>query len=61
MNDQDKLTLLLIKGSIADLPADDQTRVQQAAQQLRDVVKAAGDHGVMAMALVGAERQVMSL
>lgn len=61
MNDQDKLSLLLIKGSIADLPADDQARVQQAAQQLRDVVKAAGDHGVMAMALVGAELQVMSL
>lgn len=61
MNDQDELTLLLIKGSIADLPAADQARVQQAAQQLRDVVEAAGDHGVMAMALVGAELQVMSL
>lgn len=59
MDAQDQLTLKLIRGEIAGLPKDDQDKVHAAAQQLRDVIKAAGDNGVMAMALVGAELQVM--
>lgn len=61
MDEQDAITLKLIRGEIAGLALDDQAKVQAAAQQLRDVIKAAGDHGVMAMALVGAELQVLAL
>ena len=61
MDAADQLTLKLIRGEIAGLPADDQAKVQVAAQQLRDVIKAAGDHGFLALAFVGAELQVMSV
>lgn len=61
MDEQDAITLKLIRGEIAGLPPVDQAKVQAAAQQLRDVIKAAGDHGVMALALVGAELQVMAV
>lgn len=61
MDADDQLTLKLIRGEIVGLPADDQAKVQAAAQQLRDVIKAAGDHGFLALALVGAELQVMSV
>ena len=61
MDEQDVITLKLIRGEIAGLPPGDQAKVQAAAQQLRDVIKAAGDHGVMALALVGAELQVMAI
>lgn len=61
MDANDALTLKLIRGEIAGLPQDDQAKVQAAAQQLRDVIQAAGDHGVMALALVGAELQVMAV
>lgn len=48
-------TYLLIKGTIADLPETDRQRVESAAQALRDVANAAGVHGNLALALVGAE------
>ena len=61
MDELDAITLKLIRGEIAGLPPDDQVQVHTAAQQLRDVIKAAGDHGVMALALVGAELQVLAV
>ena len=54
---EDQATLLMIKGTIADLPETDRKGVQLAAAQLRAVVKQHNDHGVMAFALVGAELQ----
>jgi len=50
--------LTIIKGVIFDLPAEDQEKVKQCANQLRDAIKAAGQHGAIALALVGIEAQV---
>ena len=47
--------LFLIRGAIASLPEADRQGVELAAAKLREVVKAHNDHGLMAMALVGAE------
>ena len=51
----EKVTLLVIKGVIADLPDADRQGVLLAAAKLREVVALHNDHGLMAMALVGAE------
>lgn len=51
----DEVTLLLIKGVISDLPADDQVKVKQCADQLTATVKGAGVYGSLALALVGAQ------
>ena len=61
MDEQDRLTLLMLNRELAALPDDDQAKVKACAAQLRDVLAAAGDHGMMALALVGAETQVMAL
>lgn len=58
---EDRLTLTLIRGEIAGLPQADQEKVTAAASQLRTIVQSFGQHGVMAMALVGAELQVMAI
>jgi hypothetical protein len=50
--------LTMIKGVIFDLPAEDQEKVKLCANQLRDAIKAAGQHGAIALALVGIEAQV---
>ena len=48
-------TLLLIKGTIASLPADQQQKVAECADQLRKLMADNPPHGLMAVALVGAE------
>jgi phosphatidylserine decarboxylase len=52
---QDQVTLLLIKGAIADLPDSDRKGIELAAAKLREIITLHNDHGRMAMALVGAE------
>ena len=52
---QEQVALLLIKGAITDLPEADRKGVELAAVKLREVIALHNDHGVMAMALVGAE------
>ena len=47
--------LLLIRHVIAELPEDDRAGVQLAALKLREVVALHNDHGLLALALVGAE------
>lgn len=47
--------LLLVRGTIASQPPEVQQQIHAAAAQLRTVIKAAGDAGIAAMALVGAE------
>lgn len=47
--------LMLVRGAIASQPPEVQQQIQAAAAQLRTVIKAAGDAGIAAMALVGAE------
>lgn len=51
----DHETLLMILRAIADLPEPERTQTQQIAQQIRDVVRAAGGPGIIALGLVGAE------
>lgn len=60
-DEEDRITLTLIRGEIAGLPDADQLKVRAAAQQLRDVIEASGKHGFLAMALVGAELQLMAV
>lgn len=50
-------TLLLIRGQIASLPENEQKEVAYAAQAIRTVIRSNGVHGLLAMALVGAEYQ----
>lgn len=52
---QEKVTLLMIKGAIYDMPKEEQDTIATLAQQLRNIVKDAGAQGVLALALVGAE------
>lgn len=53
---QDQLTLLLIKGTIADLPGEDRCKVDAAAKQLREIMDAYPEgHASMALALLAAE------
>lgn len=47
-------TLLLIKGTIADLPAADQAAVRLAEQQIKAVIAQNQGAGVIALALVAA-------
>lgn len=59
MTDEEQ-TLLVIRGTIAGMPEDDQIRVKSFAETLRNVLKAGGAHAEMAYALVGAELQTQS-
>lgn len=47
--------LLLIRGAIYALPEADRQGMELAAAKLREVVALHNDHGLMALALVGAE------
>jgi hypothetical protein len=60
MDDQDKITLTLIRGEIAGLPQHDQDLVKANASKLRELLSDTGQHGMLAFALVGAELQVMA-
>lgn len=53
---QDQLTLLLIKGTIADLPDEDRQKVDEATRQVREVLAAYPEgHATLALALLSAE------
>jgi hypothetical protein len=49
-------TLLVIRGTIAGMPEEDQIRVKAIAETFRNALKAGGGHAAMALALVGAEQ-----
>ena len=55
---ENQVTLLLIKGAMADLPEADRQGVELAAAKLREILALHNDHGLMAFALVGAELQL---
>lgn len=55
MNDE-QVQLLLIRGAIAGMPVEDRQGVERAAMELREVVRKHNDHGLLALALVGAEK-----
>lgn len=48
-------TVLMIKGTIADMPADRQQKIKAIADMLRWIVAADAEHALIAMGLVGAE------
>lgn len=54
---EEQQTLLMLKGTVASMAEDDRRRVEAAAADLREMVKIYGDHGIIALALVGAEMQ----
>lgn len=47
--------LLMIRGTIYALPEEDRKLVEAAAVELRVLLAARKEHGVMALALVGSE------
>jgi hypothetical protein len=55
---QDQQTILIIKGAISELPAEQAEACNELADHIRRVCKVAGEPvGTMALALVGAEMQ----
>ena len=60
MTDEDRNTILLIKGVISELTPEQQKACKQVADRLRQIVLEAGDVGGLAFALVGAELQAMA-
>lgn len=53
---EDQQTLLLIKGAISEMPEEQRTKVAAHADQIRTIT--ASPEGLMAFALVGAEKQL---
>ncbi len=49
--------LLMIRGLIASLPAEDQAKVHELANSIRSLVPADDGHAVLALGLVAAEQQ----
>ncbi|MFA5936519.1 MAG: hypothetical protein WC822_01430 [Candidatus Paceibacterota bacterium] len=52
---QDELILLMMRGLVAGLPAEQQKKVTECIEKIRSLVKEYGDDGVIACQLVGAE------
>lgn len=46
-----------MKGVISELPAEDRAKVEACAAEIRAAIDKAGDAGVIALALVGLEKQ----
>lgn len=54
MSEEQQL-VLEVRGAIAALPESDRSAITAAADALRELMKAHGEHGFMALTLVGAE------
>jgi hypothetical protein len=54
----DEVTLLAIKGMIAELEPKDRREFEALTKQIRLMVKKAGNLGTLAVALLGAELQL---
>lgn len=57
---EEQQMLLLIRGTIAGMPEDEQIQVKAIAETFRNAIKAGGAHAMLAFALVGAEQQAQS-
>jgi len=55
---EEEETVFMIKGIIASLPAEQQRRIGDIAGQIRSLVDNNKDNGLMALSLVGAEKQL---
>lgn len=52
---QEEMVVLMLKGAIGELEPDQKAHVEATAQRIRDVVTEAGELGIVALGLVGAE------
>lgn len=52
---EEKQVLIMVRGIIAGLDEEDQVKIKKLAEELRKFVKDNGEHGQMALALIGAE------
>lgn len=48
-------TVVMIRGVIASLPADEKAKVDKAVAEIRELMTQLGEHSYMAIALIGAE------
>lgn len=53
-----KTALLIIKGAVSEFPPEDQEKIRQCKEALTEVVKANGDHGLLAIAMLSAELEI---
>lgn len=53
----ERATLLLVRGALSELPQEQQDAVNAAHEKLKAIVTEAGDVGLLALALLGAEIQ----
>ena len=51
----DQHALIMVRGSIASLPPEDQQKVAAAEKDFRELMKKHGEHAGFAVALIGAE------
>lgn len=51
----DQATHLLILGAISQMPPEDRKLVDACAAEIRHTLKSYGEHGVLALGLIGAE------
>jgi len=56
MADQNKMMILLIKGAISELTENQQARTMEAHEKLNAIVEEYGGEGLIALALLGAEK-----
>ena len=47
--------LLILKGYISDMPESDKAKIKECADKIRADIAEYGDHGIIALTLVGAE------
>lgn len=52
---EERNTVLMIKGAISELNEEDQKRVYQLAEQLRNIIDSSPTLGHITLALIGAE------
>lgn len=50
-----KPELLLIKGAVSELPEDEQKRVHNAKEALKELIESHGEAGLIALAWLGVE------
>lgn len=55
MANQEQMALLMLKGAISDMPAEDQQKIAEAAEKIRVVMRESGEHGELALCLAAAE------
>lgn len=52
---QEKMQLLMMQGVISQLPKEEQGKVAAIKSALDEIVKAGGDHGILAASLMALE------